>query len=276
MYDLQIDEAECFYANDLLVHNCHILGAPYFNSAIPLFPGRRWGLSATPRRNDHYDSLIEYTIGRVAYEFLLPELVPNVYFLRLETRIPPTKKAREAVSDMNGEFHHLRCYGYLATLRQRTEQIAREIRVAMSKGRKVLVLTHSRAMCDALAAHFPDGGGVVHGDIGASKRFDIIRNSNPLIAIMQVGKQALDKPELDTLIVCDPFTNPNILQQTMGRLLRIFAGKKRPSVIFVEDYRIDELRAACSSMKRTLSRWPISKGGAIGWRVISPSKGATT
>lgn len=255
----------------IIVDECHMLGAPYFNSAIPPFPGRRWGISATPTRNDQFDSLIQYTIGRVKYSYLMPELKPNVYFLRLETRPPQTKKAIEAVTDVKGDFHHLKCYGYLAEDRFRTEAIVAEIRVAIAHGRQVLVLTHSRKMCEALEPYFPQGG-VVHGDIKPKNRFDIIKNANPLIAIMQVGKQALNKPGLDTLFVCDPYTNPNVLQQTMGRLLRIFAGKKSPSVIFAEDYRIDELRACCGSIKKTLGRWPISKGGAIGWRVIQPGR----
>ncbi len=255
----------------LLIDECHMLGAPFFNAAIPEFHGRRWGLSATPKRGDNFDSLIDYTIGSVVYTYLTPELRPNVYFLRLPTRIPATRVAQDATHDVTGEFHHGMAYGYLADMKERTKAIVEEVKVALSFGRQVLILTHSRRMCEVLGEAFPEGG-VVHGDVKAKDRLRIIRASNPLIAIMRVGGQALNKPNLDTLFVVDPYTKANMAQQTMGRLLRSFTGKKSPSVIFVEDSQIPELVGCCGSLRRTLSRWPISKGGPIGYRMIEPGQ----
>ncbi len=90
----------------LMPDECHLLGAPYFNLAVPPFHGRRWGLSATPRRNDDYDSLLRYTMGEVLYQYLEPELIPQVYFKQLYTKIDYADvKTQEAIQDVKGEVH---------------------------------------------------------------------------------------------------------------------------------------------------------------------------
>lgn len=255
----------------ILLDEVHVMGAPYFNSAIPEFHGRRWGLSATPQRDDPFDSLLRYTCGRVVFTYLMPETRPNVYFCRLPTVVPSS--AKKQVADSFGKFHFRRAYSYLATLPSRLKLIANEIRLAVKKGRKPLILTHSVKMCDLLYAELKDDMpslGMVYGKIQGKKRLEIIKNSMPLIAIMRIGEKALDKPELDTLFVCEPYTKPKIIQQTFGRLLRLLEGKPSPVVIIFEDVHIDQINGLCGSMRRELARWPEDQGGAIGFGFLTP------
>lgn len=250
----------------ILLDEAHIMGAPYFNTAIPPFHGRRWGLSATPTRDDGFDSLLQRTVGHVVYSYLVPDMMPMVYFRRLPTKVPP--ESTKFTRDKRGEFHFGKTYGWLAReVPERTALIAAEIRLSIAAGRSVLVLTHSRDMCLALEAQFPEAG-VCHGDVGEAERLRRIRQCNPVIAIMQLGKQALNKPNLDTLFVCDPFTKSGVLQQTFGRILRIFSGKKAPAVIFFEDVHIQPMTKSCDSIRKQLARWPTSKGGRIPFKRI--------
>lgn len=251
------------YFGVLLLDEAHVMGAPYFNTAVPPFHGRRWGLSATPSRDDEFDSLLEYTVGPVVYSYLMPELKPTVFFRALKTPINLSDPAvRKEMYAKNNMFHYTMAYGYLATLDARTEKIVKDIKDAVASGRQVLVLSHSRAMVETLGTHFPEGG-VTHGGVKADEHWEVVKTKNPVIAIMKRGKQALNKPSLDAIFVCDPFSKPGVLQQTMGRALRGMNGKKDPIIVFFEDVHLKPLVQLCRKLRKTLARWPAHKGGSI-------------
>jgi len=242
----------------------HVLGAPFFNLAIPPFHGRRWGLSATPTREDGLDSLLRYTMGEVRYSYLMPEIKPKVIFKRLPTQpnfSDPT--VREETHDVTGELHYGKLYNHFGTsCPDRMNAIAEEIKKAVKSGRQCLVLSHSRATVETLHRLIP-GSGECHGGVGENDRLHRIRTTNPVIAIMKLGKQALNKPSLDTLFVCDPFRKAGMLQQVMGRVQRDFHGKKESLVIFFEDHKVSKLYKMCGRIRATLNRWPKHKGGRI-------------
>lgn len=251
------------YFGVVICDEAHLMAAPFFNLAIPAFHGRRWGLSATPNREDGFDSLLRYTLGEVVHQYLMPDLMPIVYFRKLPTVLNLTDMAvRDHVLDSTGELHFGRLYDYLASVEERTTKIAEDIKAAMRDGREILVLTHSRAMCDALAAKLPTAG-ICHGGVSEAERLRRIKKMNPVVAIMRLGKQALNKPALDTLYVCEPFRKDAILQQTMGRVLRSHAGKQQPVVVFYEDGEISPMFKLCQKIRTALSRWPAHKGGRI-------------
>jgi len=251
------------YFGVILFDEVHTLAAPYFNKAIPPFHGRRWGLSATPNRDDGMDSLLKYSLGDVVFQYLMPELTPIVYFRKLNTILNMTlRSVYDHVTDSTGEIHFGRLFDYLSTLEDRNALIARDVKRAVSEGRQVLVLTHSRAMCEQLERLLPEAG-VCHGDIKEGERLRRIKEMNPVIAIMRLGKQALNKPKLDTLFVVEPFQKEQMLQQVMGRILRYYAGKKHPHMIFYEDSHIALLFKLCQKLRTALNRWPAHKGGRI-------------
>lgn len=243
----------------------HVMGAPYFNLAIPPFPGRRWGLTATPTRGDQYDSLLEYTIGRVVYTYLFPDLQPRVEFRTLPTdsRNIPYRE----IHDRTGEFHFGLAYNYLATLPARTDRIVADIYAAMADGRQCLVLTHSRRMCELLGECIPEAG-VVHGGVTGACRRSRINAQNPVVSVMALGKQALNKPSLDTLFVVEPLAKSNGIQQIMGRILRKFSGKQSPLVVFYDDMNIPPLHNLCNKVRRTLTSWPAEKGGRVPYTTV--------
>lgn len=251
------------YFGVIIPDEAHLMAAPFFNLALPPFHGRRWGLSATPAREDGFDSLLQYTIGNVVYQYLMPDLVPVVYFRHLPTILDTSDRdVADRVNDSTGALHFGRLYDYLSSLDERVDRIVKDINVSLKEGRQILVLTHSVAMCKALAAKLPTAG-VCHGEVGETERLRRIKTMNPVIAIMRLGKQALNKPSLDTLFVCEPFRKEAILQQTMGRILRAYAGKKKPSVVFYEDSQISAMFKLCRSIRRKLNLWPAIKGGRI-------------
>jgi superfamily II DNA or RNA helicase len=243
-------------------------GPAFFGLAVTPFHGRRWGLTATPRRGDSFDSLLQYTLGGVIYSYLEPELTPLIYFRRLPTKLNlKDKDCFTACTDVSGELHLQRVYGYLATREDRTKLIVEEIKAALKQGRQILVLSQSRPMLERLEREFPMAG-VVHGGVDSrEERFRRIRECNPVIATSTLGKEALDKPKLDTLLVLEPYTKPGVLQQLLGRIQRPFPGKQRAMAVFYDDVHIKDMHKMCMKMRSLFSRWPDNQGGRLRWQV---------
>lgn len=254
----------------IIPDEAHLMGAPYFNSALPPFPGDRWALTATPTREDAFDGLLKYTVGNVVYSYLEPDIRSTFVFKRLSTRPDfANKDVYAATHDTTRNLHFGMLYGYFASMKERTQEIVDDVRHSLSRGREVLLLTHSRDMCDALGAHFPEAG-VIHSDVPETERTRLIRERNPVISIMQLGKQALNKPKLDTIYMCEPTTKAGALQQIKGRAERAYSGKLHPLVIVIEDVNIRPLMLMCNKIRKALARWPANKGGAINFKIIKP------
>jgi len=241
-------------------------GPAYYHTAMTPFHGRRWGLTATPRRNDGFDSLLKYTIGPVVYSYLIPELVPLIYFRRLPTHINTRDPAvLEAITDVTGEEHLQKIYGYLATRDDRTKIIIAEAKEAMRQGRQLLILSQSVAMVERLAREFPNGA-MIHGKVDMDERLDLIKTKNPVIAISKLGRQALNKPTLDTLFLCEPYTDENMLQQIIGRLQRDHVDKQQALVVLYDDVHIPRLHKMLMRVRSLFNRWPEFKGGRMRWQ----------
>lgn len=252
----------------VLADEAHTTAGPaFFGLAVTPFHGYRWGLSATPRRNDGFDSLLRYTLGKVVYSYLEPELTPLIYFRRLPTKLNMKDRAVvDAVTDVSGELHLQKLYTYLATRNDRLDIIVAEIKAALKQKREVLVLSQSRAMLERLEQVFPDAG-VVHGGVDDRKeRLRRIRECNPVIATSSLGRQALNKPKLDTLMVLEPFSDAGVLQQLLGRIQRQYAGKQRAMAVFYDDIHLDRMHAICMKMRSLFSRWPDNQGGRLRWQ----------
>jgi superfamily II DNA or RNA helicase len=243
----------------------HMIGAPYFNLSVPPFHGRRWGLTATPERADGYDSLLKYTMGEVVYSYLTPDLIPDVVFRELPTTLDfEEKNDHGGTHDSSGKFHYGMTYGYLARSNKtlRNDRIVHDIQAALAMDRQVLVLTHTKEMTEILGRMIP-GSGVVNSDVKGKERRRRIRECNPIIAVMTLGKEALNKPMLDTLFMVEPAPKPNVLQQIMGRILRKYFGKQKPMMIVFDEVHIREIRALGRKIRKQLNEWPAAKGGKI-------------
>lgn len=268
----------------LLLDEAHTLGAPHFNSAIPPFHGRRWGLTATPDRNDQYITLLNYTLGEVIYTHLTPDVMPEVTFVQLPTKLDLAN--REVLNathvwkrrvDVNTglpiegswepNFHFIKTFGYLSLLEDRNQRILRHIRSAVNAGRQVMVISQSKQTCRRLSEMYP-GSGLVIGAVKGKERHRRIRECNPIFVVDQLGTEAVDKASLDTLFLVDPFKDSRRLQQSFGRILRAgSASTRKRMVVIFEDVFVKQLSVQCGKARRQLAHWPEAKGGAIPFKI---------
>ena len=154
VYNLEVEGNNNYFVDNLLVHNCHHVAAPTFARSANLFYGRRFGLSATPHRDDGMQVVYEHHLGPVLYKNLDQELKPRFYFvwtgMELDVNDP---KVQAAARDKNGELHIGKVAGVLGSWPARIQLVVDQIEQATAQKRKVLVLSKSvDALVNLLAA----------------------------------------------------------------------------------------------------------------------------
>ena len=113
--------------------------------------------------------------------------------------------------------------------------------------------------------------GVMIGDIKSEERMGYARNSQVLLAIMKYGKEGLDAPAIDTVLVLDPFSQRNGLQQLIGRVARASVDKLEPVVVFYED-NVGPLIAMCRKLQKHLNEWSQEEGGPFTYKLFNHPK----
>ena len=138
-------------------------------------------------------------------------------------------------------------------------RILGEVKKALAKGRKILVLVHAAAhpgilceMSEKLTGISEFKVGQVSGKTKGPERVKIIEENDVTFATFQVAKEGLDVAALDTLFFATPFKSWGSLQQGKGRVERAHEGKKSPVVIIFEDENVSPAKAMCKHLRRHL------------------------
>lgn len=246
----------------IIFDEVHHLSATKFSQTADLFFGNRFGLTATPTREDGLEGVYYAHIGQIFHSDLVGDLSSKIFFVKLHTPTPPNESV---LKDKTGEFSAPKMYTYMAKEKDRNSKILRCVSDALAKGRKILVLTHSKAHPQILQDKFLDNArmkrytsGVVTGDTSGEDRTKIIRSSDVTFATFQVAKEGLDVAELDTLLFATPFKSWGAFQQGKGRVERQFIGKKEPLVLVMDDIYIGASTNMCRALKRGIVQHGLS------------------
>jgi superfamily II DNA or RNA helicase len=240
-----------------LFDEAHHVSAPLFVKSADLFLGRRYSLTATAKRLDGLERIYQYHLGRVIYTNLKQDLIPLTIFHRLKWTFDPCQK--NLVTDSSGDVNLSKVRTFLGTLEWRNRLIAQNVLKDLEEGRKVLVLSHGVEHVEALKRLIESYGvgsvGSITGSTPQKDRMPILRTSNPVVGTFQLAREGLNRPELDTLYVTTPFSSPNDLQQSWGRIQRIHPEKKDPLVRVYEDMPLNCCVSSCRNLRNFLNKW---------------------
>ena len=240
----------------VLYDEVHHLSAPLFSRVAGLFYGARYGLSATPNRQDQLEGVYFAHLGPIFYSDTETEVPADVYFRQLDTHKPPDR----AIFLWDGSLSIAGLYRYLAEQPLRNERVARDVRDAVVAGRKVLVLSHSVEHVSILAAAIEALAGVpvgvvtgkVLGKDKGAKRLAILRDHQVVCATFNIAKEGLNVPEIDSVVFATPFKDWGAFTQAKGRCERAHPGKKPPMALLYEDVNISVCCALFRHIKRNL------------------------
>ena len=113
----------------------------------------------------------------------------------------------------------------------------------------------------------PSNAGLLTFKVDVGVRQKMLSTKDVIFSIMKYGKEGLDKPDLDTVFLCEPISQKNILQQVMGRALRELAGKNQPVFIVMED-EVGPMIGMCQSIRKHLREWPVEENGPYTYNLV--------
>ena len=239
----------------LVVDEAHHAPAETFRRAICLFPPRvcSLGLTATPRRRDGLEKLIEWTLGPLAFVLSREDAVKEGI---MQAAGGYTVKAlshraghalRRPVPPRFAKFPLVWLRKQLANDPARNQLIIAEtLRMAVDQCRAVLVLTalreHAVVLADALRTRVPH----VRLMLGGRRRIKSNSGVAPavtgrpcIVATTQLVGEGFDEPELDGLVLALPVAD---IEQLVGRVMRPHPDKVWPvRVVDVEDAGLHDI-----------------------------------
>jgi len=239
-YDESIYNAYGF----LIVDEIHHLSAETFSIVAGLFNAKlRYGLSATPKRQDGKEFIFHAHVGPVAVTSTLITLPPKILVVKSNWKLPIVNWR------INGSWvkiplpHEAGKLGAvlvsLAKDQERNALIIRFAHQAYQKGRRTVVISDLARdkHLDALAS-LAVSAGIPETDIGfyvggmKEKDLDISMGKKLIFATYGFIGEGTDIPWLDTAILATPRAN---ITQATGRILREYPDKKEPVVVDIVD-----------------------------------------
>lgn len=112
----------------------------------------------------------------------------------------------------------------------------------------------------------PSDAGLMIFKVKASERAKMLRERRVTFAVAKYGREGLNERSLDTVMVNEPLSSRNALQQLLGRILRMKAGKQGPMAVFFED-DIGPFIGMCKKLRKHLNEWPTDEGGPFDFEI---------
>lgn len=230
VYDLEVEGTHTFVCGSgPVVHNCHHLSAQAFSSAMwGLCAPLTLGLTATPQRKDRLDRVVTWFMGDIAFQVKRENQEGTV----VKVRTYSTPRYREPPPvNRRGDMCFTSIITELANDPARTGVIADEA-AALARDRDVLVLSHRRGHCTAIAAALAARGVDAATYLGGDKA---VPDSRVIVATYALTSEGFDCPRLSALVLATPASD---VEQSCGRVMRGSATQSALIVDVVDDWGV--------------------------------------
>lgn len=234
----------------LVADEVHRYGAPQWMKVARQFPARfRMGMSADPRRKDELDRIVRWTFGDVGYTAKRVRTqntqTPSVTFVRYKRLYAVQGFCKWEMADDGtwepGDGHPTKYSKMVANDECRNRLIADEICNAAETGRQILVFSqivnHLTKLCALTAKELKKRGlSLTTGQLKAGMKKpdrEKVFASDVRFCTYQMGRDAMNMPQLDTLFFATPAGNP---LQPIGRLREKAEGHDRKHLVVVDFY----------------------------------------
>ena len=170
------------------------------------------GLTATIKRADKLEYVLEWFLGKIAVDIKLLIIEPEIHIYNYCDYNENTIKF-----NVNGKINSPSSLTNITENKNRTDFIIKIIKDIYNCERKILVLTDRKAHCEYIKERLNNFSvGIYYGGM----KIEDLKKSNEcriIVATYQMAAEGYDNPELDTLILASPKCN---VEQAVGRILR--------------------------------------------------------
>ena len=199
-----------------IIDECHHVPSKCFSQALFKVPTRYMlGLSATPKRKDKLDCILNWHLGQIIVEKRDRKKKPKVEFIMLYNPNPNIPLTRMGKPNMPQMINNL------TEDTKRNQVLIEKIQKLVIDNRRILILSdrveHCGFICNKL-----NQLGIIAGELTGrtSKNKDKkkqILEATVIVATYPIAHEGFDADFLDTIILATPRTD---VEQSVGRILR--------------------------------------------------------
>ncbi|NDV65297.1 TOTE conflict system archaeo-eukaryotic primase domain-containing protein [Bacteroides sp. 224] len=228
----------------VIVDECHHASSLSYEKVLSEINARYvYGLTATPKRQDGQHPATFMQCGPIRYSISAKEQADKRNFEHYI--VPCFTRFRKPLNQNESDWHITKVYAALAENEPRNQQIAADVKEAITNGRTPIILAQRKEHVNRLAAILgSQTSAQIITLIGANstkirnkmvESLAAISDDEKLIVIA-TGKyigEGFDYPRLDTLFLASPIAWKGTLAQYAGRLHRDYPEKQ---YVIVYDY----------------------------------------
>ncbi len=210
-----------FIANGFLTHNCqHVPAQMMYKIVMRIHTPHKYGLSATPYRDDGFQLKIEAGLGNIIYNLSASKLIDEGYLVQPTIKciiVPQVDYPRKVT--YNYVYQH-----YIVENDTRNEIIALLARQEIASHHQILILVKQIKHLNRLQTLIPNSI-TIEGKMNGKVRKQIIKDFQTkqfqcLIATT-LADEGLDVPCLNTLILAGSGKSSTKALQRIGRVIRL-------------------------------------------------------
>lgn len=223
-YNIEVADNHTYFANGILVSNCHHTPATTFTEAIDKFKARyRIGLSGTMIRKDGKHTMFrDYFGSHVVCPPQSNTLIPTVKLVNTGIILKPGATWVEKINALTQDDGYQRF-------------VAATALTQMNKGHQVLIIADRVDFLKKVSEYVGDSCVLVTGTEGEDRNVakeQLLSGQKQCIAgSRQIFSEGISINSLSCVILAVPISNDSLLEQIIGRVQRLHTGKLDPLVI---------------------------------------------
>jgi superfamily II DNA or RNA helicase/intein/homing endonuclease len=228
VYNIEVEGVNNYFANGILVHNCHLSLSAGWQRVLNHFDAYILGVTATPARGDNRPLLSFYE--KIVFEYNLFDLIRDNFLSPITVQTVPIKvdvsnlrKTRKTKDGKPGDFSADQID---ETLTPHFDEIIEAIKKHAPK-RKILVFQPLIKTSLAFVARCNEHGlSARHVDGESKNRSEILQAYHEgefqLLSNSMMLTKGYDEPAIDCIVNLRLTSNPTLYQQIVGRGTRLF------------------------------------------------------
>ena len=222
VYNLEVEELNNYFANGILVHNCHHSTAKTYRTIYEYFtPRLHIGFTATPNRND--GTGLKAIYKDIIYARDLRWGIENGYLCNIQCLRVDIGVDLRHVAQRLGDYAP-DALSKAVNIENANDAIAEAYKLYAKP--PVLVFCASVAHAEALAAKIPGAVAVRGGEDRSEIVQAFSEGKIPCITNCMVFTEGTDLPNVQTVIIARPTKNVSLYTQMTGRGTRLHEGKE--------------------------------------------------
>ncbi len=225
VYDITVEDDHSFVANGVVVHNCHRIPANVaYNIAMRCTARKRYGLSATPRRQDNAVLKIFAATGPLTSVITPCDLIKAGYLARPKlTMISVGGSPMYFSQDWQKEY-----VSHIVTNDERNRRIVDEVVRLVREGKQTYIhverIEHMELLYNLIVKEVaPTKVARIWGKVKTADRQKLLKRFEAGTLNVLIGtilKEGVNLPAMDAVVLAGGLSSPVALVQKVGRALR--------------------------------------------------------